>query len=331
MRVLFIGGTGNLSLDCSHRALARGMEVWHLNRGSQPDKAPKGVRSLQADVRDEAAVDRVLATAHFDAVVDFIAYLPSQVEADLRLFRDRTSQYVFISSASAYRKPAVHPVITESTPLCNPFWQYSRDKIACEDLIRSTAGDLPWTIIRPSHTYANGWVPSAFSSSDWTVARRMLEGREVIVQGDGQSLWTLTHARDFAVGLVGLLGNPAAYGEAVQITGEEALTWEAIHQTIAGTLGVEARIVHIPSEFIARAEPSLAGGFLGDKAWTSLFDCSKLKRLVPDFRTTISFQEGVRESIEWLLADPSRQRINPSVGESIERILAAWKRAMAAT
>lgn len=328
MKVLFIGGTGNLSLDCTRRALARGMEVWHLNRGSHPGKAPEGVHSLQADVRDEEAVDRVLGRESFDAVVDFIAYLPGQVEADVRLFRDRAGQYVFISSASAYRKPAVHPVITESTPLSNPFWQYSRDKIACEDLIRAQAGDLPWTIIRPSHTYANGWVPTAFSSSDFTVAGRILEGKEIIVHGDGQALWTLTHARDFAVGLVGLLGNPAAYGEAVQITGEEALTWESIHQTVASALGREARIVHIPSDFIARAEPSLAGGFLGDKAWTSLFDCSKLRRLVPDFRTTISFQEGIRQSLDWLRAEPSRQKVDPAVGERIERILAAWRKAM---
>lgn len=330
MKVLFIGGTGNLSRDCTLRALAKGMEVWHLNRGSAAGEAPAGVVSLNADVRDEASAGRVLERAlgrgRFDAVVDFIAYERGHVEGDLRLFRDRTSQLVLVSSASAYRKPPLHHVITESTPLANPFWQYARDKIDCERRLEEEgrANGFPFTIVRPSHTYGSRWIPTAFSSSDFTVARRMLDGRRVIVQGDGQSLWTLTHARDFAVGLVGLLGHPAAIGEAFQITGDEALTWDAIHAAVAAALGVELKAVHIPSDFIAAVDPERGARLLGDKAYSALFDCSKLKRLVPEFKTTVSFQEGVRESVAWYLADPARQRMDPGIDASIERILAAW-------
>lgn len=326
MKVLFIGGTGNLSYECSLRALRKGMEVFHLNRGTRPGRTPPGLTSIRADVHDEEASARALGGLRFDAVVDFIAYEPGQVEADLRLFRDRTSQYVFISSASAYQKPPSRHVIDESTPLSNPFWRYSRDKIACERVLveQGTRMGLGWTIVRPSHTYGSTWIPSAFGSSDFTVARRMLDGKEVVVQGDGQALWTLTHARDFAVGLVGLLGNPAALGEAVQVMGDEALTWDEIHHAIGEALGVEPRIVHLPSEFIAAVDPDMGQHFLGDKTWTSIFDCSKLRRLVPEFGTSVPFREGLRESVDYYLADPGRQKVNPVLDAVIERILAAW-------
>ena len=330
MRVLFIGGTGNLSRDCTFLALRRGMEVFHLNRGTRPGLTPQGVTSIHADIHDGGASSRALGGLRFDAVVDFIAYRPEEVMADLRLFRDRTSQYVFISSASAYQKPPSRHLIDESTPLANPFWQYSRDKIACERLLVEEGSrlGLGWTIVRPSHTYGSTWIPSAFGSSDFTVARRMLDGREVVVQGDGQALWTLTHARDFAVGLVGLLGKPGALGEAVQVMGDEALTWDEIHRAIAEALGVEPRIVHVPSEFIAKVDPDLGQHFLGDKTWTSLFDCSKLRRLVPDFRTSVPFREGIRESVDYYIADPGRQKVNPDTDAAIDRILAAWRRAV---
>jgi nucleoside-diphosphate-sugar epimerase len=326
MKVLFIGGTGNLSTDCTIRALAKGMEVWHLNRGNRKGEVPEGVVSRNADIRDEAAALRALGSETFDAVVDFIAYSRQQVEEDIRLFRDRTRQYVFISSASAYRKPPVHHVITESTPLSNPYWKYSQAKIDCERLLEEEGRErgLPYTIIRPSHTYCSRWMPTAFSSSDFTVPTRMLDGRRVIIHGDGQSLWTLTHSRDFAVGLVGLLGNPAAIGEAVQITGDEALTWDAIHATIARALGAELTTVHIPSDFIAEADPERGAHFLGDKTYSALFDCSKLKRLVPEFRTTVSFQEAMRETAAYYLADPRRQVVDPELDACIDRILAAW-------
>jgi len=332
MRILFIGGTGNLSYDSSLRALAEGHELYHLNRGNRIGKIIQGVHTLKADVEDEEAMKSALGSLEFDAVVDFIAFKKEQVERDIRLFRGRTGQFVFISSASAYRKPSVHHVISESTPLHNPHWDYSRNKIACERLLESewTEHSFPMTIIRPSHTYSKGWIPTAWTSADFTVAKRMLDGKEIVVQGDGQSLWTLTHTRDFAVGLVGLLGNPAAIGEAVQITGDEALSWESVHTTIASVLGVKPRIVHIPSDFISAVDPDIGQHFLGDKTYSALFDCSKLKRLVPAFRTTISFQAGIRESIEWMLADTARQRVDARIDSIIDKVLAAWHRGMKA-
>lgn len=330
MRILFVGGTGNLSWECSLRALADGHELWHLNRGSGTRPALEGVRSLVADVEDEEAAARALGNQSFDAVVDFIAYRPEHIQRDLRLFRSRAGHYVFISSASAYRKPAVHHVITESTPLANPYWDYSRGKIACEAALWREAGDLPFTIVRPSHTYGLGWIPTAWNSSDYTVPARMLAGREIPVHGDGQGLWTLTHARDFAVGLVGLLGNPAAMGEAVQICGDEALTWDSIHRAIAAALGVECALVHVPSEFIAAVDPEMGQHFLGDKSWSSVFDCSKLKRLVPAFRASVPFHAGVRESVEWYRADPTRRRTNARLDAVMDAVLDRWKRGMAA-
>ncbi len=331
MRVLFIGGTGNLSTDCTKRALDLGWEVWHINRGNRQDRSFPEVRTLVADIDDEAKVASLLGDTPFDAVADFIAFRTEQVERDIRLFAGRTAQYVFVSSASAYRKPPVSHIITESTPLENPYWDYARAKIACERRLERerAASGFPYTIVRPSHTYCSRWIPNAWTSSDFTIPARMLAGKEIVVQGDGQSLWTLTHARDFAVGFVGLLGNPAAIGEAVQITGDEALTWDAVHHAIASALGVEAKIVHVPSDFMAKVDPDLAGPFLGDKSCSAIFDCTKLKRLVPEFRTTVPFHRGVRESAEWFLADPARQVINPTVDGNVEKILAAWKRAMA--
>jgi nucleoside-diphosphate-sugar epimerase len=330
MKVLFIGGTGNISLDCSRRALESGWELYHLNRGNRRHDDLPGLISLKGDVEDEGAVEKLLEKLRFDAVVDFIAYTSEQVERDIRLFRERTDQYVFISTASAYRKPPVHHLITEATPLINPWWRYSRDKIACEELLLKTWKEkgFPVTIIRPSHTYSERWIPTAWTSSDFTVAARMVAGREIVVHGDGQSLWTLTHTRDFAVGLTGLLGNPAAIGEVFQITGEEALSWNMIYKTIASILGVEAKIVHIPSDFIAAVDPAMGAHFLGDKSYSALFDCSKVKSLVPDFRTTIPFHEGVRHSLDWYLKDPSRQKVNSHIDAIIDAVLDAWHRGM---
>ncbi|AEJ18311.1 SDR family oxidoreductase [Gracilinema caldarium] len=350
MKILFIGGTGNLSYDTSLEVLSQGHELYHLNRGLFKDKTKSAlqgdgptiegtslqnnplndVHQLTADIHDEPAVRTALGNRTFDVVVDFIAYTPEDVERDIRLFSGRTGHYVFISSASAYRKPPVHHVITESTPLVNPFWEYSQNKIRCEERLTREWRDrsFPMTIIRPSHTYSKSWLPTAWTSSDFTVAARMLAGKEVVVHGDGQSLWTLTHSRDFAVGLAGILGNRAAIGEAIQITGDEALTWDAIHYTLAQALGVEAKIVHIPSDFIAQIDPDMGAHFLGDKTYSAVFDCSKLKRLVPTFRTTISFSQGIRESVDWYLKDPSRQKVNTHIDEVIERVLNAWNRAM---
>lgn len=330
MKILFIGGTGNISRDASLRVLEQGHSLYHLNRGTKQDPELSKVKTLIADINDTDAVMQQLESRNFDVVVDFIAFKAEQLKQRIQLFKEKTAQYVFISSASAYRKPAVHPYISEATPLINPFWDYSRDKIACEQLLQQAWQEhgFPVTIIRPSHTYGKGWIPTTWTSSDFTVAKRMLEGKEIVVQGDGQSLWTLTHTRDFAVGLTGLLGNPAAIGEVFQICGEEALSWDMIHQTIAGMLGVEAKLVHVPSDFIARVDPEMGQHFLGDKSYSALFDCSKVKRLVPEFRTRIPFHQGVRESIEWYLEDSSRQKVHAGIDAVIDRVLLYWHKAM---
>lgn len=329
MRLLIIGGTGNISSEFAETAAARGIEVFILTRGNRP--APAGSTALVADIADPASVAAAIGGGSFDAVVDFLCYEPARATEAIQAFSGRTGQYVFISSASVYEKPPRSHVIDERTPLRNPYWQYARDKISCERLFMDAFHKIgfPATIVRPSHTYGRSWIPTAFVSSDFTVASRMLEGKEIIVPGDGQSLWTLTHARDFSVGLAGLLGRPEALGEAFTIAGDDVHTWDAIHRMVADALGVEARIVHIPSEFIAAVDAAMGERLLGDKAYSSVFDCSKLKRLVPDFRTTIPLARGIEESVAWRLADPSRTAVNGEMDERIERILSSWRKAMA--
>jgi nucleoside-diphosphate-sugar epimerase len=333
MRVLFIGGTGNISTACTRRALEHGLEVFHLNRGSRPEKVPPGVVTLRADIRDREGAGRVLAGLTFDVVVNWLGFTPDQVEADLALFRERTAQYVFISSASAYRKPLPHPVITESTPVGNPYWEYARNKIACERVLERAweAEGFPFTVVRPSHTYDDGWIPTCFGSRDYTVARRMLDGKAIVVHGDGQSLWTLTHASDFACGFVGLLGNPAALGQVFHITSDESLTWDAIHAAIGRALGIRPSIVHVPSEFIAAVCPERGAALLGDKTHTVIFDNAKIKRYVPGFRTEVSFVEGIRRSIAWFDGHPGAKTVDPKIDAEYEAVLAAWNGAMRST
>jgi len=332
VRALFIGGTGNISLACTRRALEKNVEVIHLNRGTRPEKAPHGVTTLRADIRNADEVRRALGGMRFDSVIQWLGYLPEHVEADIARFRDRTAQYVFISSASAYRKPLPHPVITESTPLGNPFWEYSQNKIACERLLERAWEDsrFPYTAVRPSHTYDDGWIPTCFGSRDYTVARRILDGKEIVVPGDGQSLWTLTHASDFARGFIGLLGNPTAIGQAFHITSEEFLTWETIHQTIGLALGAGPRIVHVPSDFVARVCPERGKSLLGDKAHSAIFDNSKIKRYVPEFRATMPFAAGIRRSLAWLDAHPESKKVDAVIDGEYEKVLEAWRRAMEA-
>ncbi len=332
MKVLCIGGTGNLSLDCSLELLKRGHELYHLNRGGRPERVPEGVRSLKADIRDFEEASAALRGLEFDAVLDFIAYQPDHVRADIKLFEGRCGQFIFISSASAYKKPMSDYLVTESTPLANPFWDYARDKIACEDILWAAwrKRGFPLTVIRPSHTYSVGWLPSAFGSQDFTVAQRMLDDKPVIVHGDGQSLWTITHSRDFAVGLAGLVGHPQALGEAFNIVGDEALSWERIHLLSYRALAafapdIQPRIVHMPSDYIAGIDPDFGQRLLGDKAWSVCFDNRKTKRLVPEFRTSIPFHEGVRLSVEWYMADPARRIVNSALNDRLERLLRAWQ------
>jgi len=330
MRVLFVGGTGNISAACTDQALRKGFEVFHLNRGNRPERERPEVKVLRADIRDSQAVRAAMGGLRFDSVVQFLAFRPEHVEADIRVFGGVTDQYVFISTCSAYQKPSVTPMITEDTPLENPFWEYSQLKAACERVLTDgpDARSFPYTIVRPSHTYDNGWIPGCFGSASYGLAWRILEGREVIVPGDGQSLWTLTHASDFATGLVGLLGNPAALSEAFHITSDEHLTWDAIHTIIGDALGVSPRIVHIPSDYIARINPERGAGLLGDKAVSVLFDNSKIRRFVPEFRPRISFREGVRRSLEWYDLHPELKKPDSLMNEEMDTILGYWERGL---
>lgn len=332
MRVLFTGGTGNISVACTDRALEKGYEVFHLNRGNRAEKERSGVTTLRADIRDQDSVRTALKDLRFDCVVQFLAFRPEHVEMDLDLFDGITDQYVLISTCSAYRKPSLQPYITEATPLENPFWEYSRLKIACEEVLK-TAGPMrsfPYTIVRPSHTYDNGWIPGCFGSIDYTIPWRMLKEKEIIVPGDGQSIWTLTHASDFAVGLVGLLGNAATLSEAFHITSDEKLTWDSIHYLIGAALGIRPKLVHIPSDYIARIYPERGAGLLGDKAVSALFDNSKIKRFVPEFSPKLSFSEGIRRSIEWYEARPELKKPNAATNDEIDAILGYWQKALQA-
>ncbi|MGB8368925.1 MAG: SDR family oxidoreductase [Limisphaerales bacterium] len=330
MKVLFIGGTGFISTSVSRLALAKGLDLYVLNRGlRKPDLS--GARSLTADIHQPEQVRAALRDLTFDVVVDWIAYTPEDIERDLAIFRGRTKQFVFISSASAYQKPPGHPVIRESTPLHNPYWDYSRNKIACEDRLTRAYREegFPVTIVRPSLTYGDANFPIALGGwGCYTLADRLKKGRPIIVHGDGSSLWVVTHAEDFAKGFLGLVGNPQARGEAFHITSDEVLTWNQIYETIADALGVKANIVHLASDFIARVSPSLTGPLLGDKTWSAIFDNSKIKAFVPGFQAAIPFREGIRRTLAWFDADKSRQRVDEAVNAELDRILAAYAKAV---
>jgi nucleoside-diphosphate-sugar epimerase len=325
MKVLFIGGTGIISSACSPLAIEKGMELYLLNRGQSQRPAPEGAKLLHADLRDPDSVRRALDDMTFDAVVNWIAFVPQQIESDLELFRGRTGQYVFISSASAYQTPPSSLPVTESTVLDNPFWQYSRDKIACEErLVRAYREEkYPITIVRPSHTYDRTLIPM---EGGWTIVDRMLRGLPVIVHGDGASIWTLTHHTDFAKGFVGLLGNSHAIGEAFHITSDEWLTWNQIFELVARAAGTTARIVHVPSDVIAAYDAEWGAGLLGDKSASMVFDNSKIKRVVPEFTCAVPFSRGAEEIIAWYQADPSRQVINPQLNETCDCILSAMSK-----
>ncbi len=327
MKVLFIGGTGIISSACSRLALERGIELFLLNRGQSVRPAPEGAQVLHGDIRDPASARPALGKLEFDAVVDWVVFTPEQLGADLELFRGRTRQYVFISSASAYQTPPASLPVTESTVLDNPFWQYSRNKIACEErLVHANREEkYPVTIVRPSHTYDRTLVPM---DGGWTTLDRMRRGREVIVHGDGTSLWTLTHHTDFARGFVGLLGNARAIGEAVHITSDEWLSWNQIFTVMARAAGTEAKIVHVPSDVIAAHDPNWGAGLLGDKSVSMVFDNSKIKRLVPDFVCRIPFSRGATEIVAWYDGDPARRKVNEDFNKTCDRILAVWKQAM---
>jgi nucleoside-diphosphate-sugar epimerase len=334
MKLLFIGGTGLISSACSDLAIRRGHELFLLNRSlSTKYQAPEGATVFQADLHaDEARLANLLAGHRFDAVVDFLAFTPADIERDLRLFRGRTEQFVFISSASAYQKPPKNYLITEETPLENPFWQYSRDKIACEErLMRAFREEkFPVTIIRPSLTYGPSQIPILGASwgHPYTLVDRIQRGQKVIVPGDGNSLWVLTWNADFAKGLLGLLGDPKAIGESFHITSDEVLTWNQIFLELYSAIGVEPNIVHIPSDLIVVYDPDQLGTLIGDKINSAVFDNSKIKRFVPDFVCDVPWSEGVRRALHWFREDPSRQTIDHAMNEMWDRIIAGYEKSL---
>jgi nucleoside-diphosphate-sugar epimerase len=324
LRVLFIGGSGIISSACCRLAVQRGLELYALNRGAtQLRPLPSEVTILHADIRNELSVREALGDREFDVVVNFVACTPAHIEADLERFRGRVGQYVFISSASAYQTPPSRVPVTESTPLSNPYWQYSRDKIACEDqLVRAYREEgFPVTIIRPSHTYDQTSVPSY---AGWTLVHRMRQGKEVVVQGDGTSLWTLTHSDDFAKGFVPLLGNTRTIGEAFHITSDDVLTWNQITMILAAAAGVEAKIVHVPSDTIAAADPAWGPALLGDSAHSMIFDNSKLRSVVPDYFATITLEQAAPEIIKWHDEDQSRQRVDADLDALMDKLSAEF-------
>jgi nucleoside-diphosphate-sugar epimerase len=326
MKTLFIGGTGKISTAVSQQAITKGFELYCLNRGLQ-EKNPPGSHSLTVDINKPDDVRAALGNLQFDAVVDWIAFTPEHIERDLALFKGRTRQFVFISSASVYQKPPARYLITESTPLQNPFWDYSQNKIACEELLMRAyrEDNFPVTIVRPSYTY-NHYFPVAVGGFGcYTLADRLKKGKPVIVHGDGTSLWVMTHAEDFGHGFLGLLGNPQAIGEAFHITSDEVLTWDEIYRTIAEALGVKANIVHVPSDFIVRVAPQLTGNLFGDKSWSTVFDNTKIKSLVPGFKAVIPFSEGIRRAAKWFDADEKRKWLDETVNTEIEHILKAYQ------
>jgi nucleoside-diphosphate-sugar epimerase len=326
MRVLFIGGTGNISTACTRLALERGIDLVLFLRGQTPRLFSEKVKIVRGDIRDSRGAAAALKDHEFDAVVDFVAYLPEHIDTDISLFRGRTRQYVFISSASAYQKPPRQYLITESTPLCNPFWQYARDKIACEERLDRAFREeaFPATIVRPSHTYGETRIPNAMSVHDYTIVDRMKKGKKIIVHGDGQSLWVLTEAGDFAKGLVGVLGNPDSIGERYHITSDEVLTWDQIYREIGCAAGVEPDVIHIPSDFINLFDAGIGAGLLGDKAYSVVFDNAKIKGLVPGFRATVPFAEGIRKSLEWFAADAARRRVTDAHDDLMDRIIRSY-------
>ena len=326
MKVLFIGGTGIISSACSRLALERGIDLYLLNRGQSARPIPPGAKVLLGDIHDPASARAALGGHRFDAVVNWIVFTPDQLDIDFDLFRGRTGQYVFISSASAYQTPPAALPVTEATLLDNPYWEYSRNKIACEERLVSAYREekFPITIVRPSHTYDERLLPF---HGGWTMMERMLQGKPVVVPGDGTSLWTLTHNTDFAKGFVPLLGNPQALGNAFQITADELLTWNQIYEMLAAALGVRPNLVHVPSELIAAYDKIWGDSLLGDKAHSMIFDNTRIKRLVPDFACTVPFARGAEQIVAWHMADPARRTIEPYFDALLDRIIAGMQRA----
>lgn len=326
MKILLIGGTGTISSAITRQLSETAHEIYLLNRGNRNEDVPENIRIIIADINDEAEVKKKLEGITFDAVCEFIGFEKQHVERDYRLFHGKTKQYLYISSASAYNKPVRDYRITEATSLANPFWIYSQNKIACEDFLMQMYREngFPVTIIRPSHTYSERSIPLGVHgrTGSWQVAQRMLEGKPVIIHGDGTSLWTLTNNEDFARGFIGLIGNPHAIGEAFQITSDETVTWNQIYQIIADCLGVELKAYHVSSEFLASvSEYDLMGSLIGDKANSVVFDNTKLKQAVPGFQATVRVEQGLKETIQYILAHKELQIIDEEFDAWCDKVI----------
>ena len=328
MKALFIGGTGTISTEISKLCVKKGWELTLLNRGRTAERVPEGAEVLKGNIHNEEEAAALLKDRTFDVVADFIAFTPEDVERDIRLFGGKTGQYIFISSASAYQKPLASPWITESTPLCNPYWEYSRNKILCEEVLEAAGREsgFPFTIVRPSHTYCERSVPVAVHGpmGSFQVLERMRLGKPVIVPGDGTTLWTLTHSRDFAVAFEGLMGNVHAIGDRYQITSDESLTWNQIYAAIGRALGVTPKLVHMPSELLGRLYPDLVGNLLGDKANNVLFDNTKIKRAVPAFCAATRFDQGAEEVVRYVYAHPECQTPDPGFDAWCDAVIKEW-------
>ncbi len=327
MKVLFIGGTGNISTAVSKLAVSSGIDLYLLNRG-KTRQIIFGAKTITCDITKIKELKKALNDQQWDVVVNWIAYTVEDINRDIELFYGKTEQYIFISSASAYQKPLTYPVITESTPLANPFWEYSLNKIACEEKLNRVYREknFPITIVRPSHTYDTVIPVSVGSWDDYTIMDRMEKGKKIIVHGDGTSLWTLTHSEDFARAFTGLLGHRQAIGHAFHITSDEILSWNQIYEIMASSIGVKANIIHIASDFICKFDSSQVGNLLGDKAYSVIFDNSKIKTFVPGFTATIPFKEGFKKTLAWFNDNPEYKTINNKVNRMIDRIIDAYEK-----
>jgi nucleoside-diphosphate-sugar epimerase len=332
MKILLIGGTGTISMAVTKLLAKQGHDVILLNRGSRNENIPENVHTIKCDISDEKAAAEILKDMSFDCVGQFIGFVPAQAERDIRLFSGKTKQYIYISSASAYQKPLSDCVITESTPLSNPHWQYSRDKIACEELLMKNYREngFPVTIVRPSHTYDERAVPLGVhgDKGSWQVVKRIMEGKPVIIHGDGSSLWTITHNSDFAKAYAGLVGNIHAIGQAFHITSDESVTWDQIYSIIADELGVELKACHVPSEWLCDIGPyNFEGTLIGDKANTVIFDNSKIKRAVPDFVATVRADQGIRATVRYILAHKECQNDDEEFDRWCDKVVEAMESA----
>jgi len=329
MKVLFIGGTGLISSACSALAVARGMDVTLLNRGARSEHVPEGAKVITADIRDREDAAAALKGQTFDVVCNFIGMLPEQVADDVALFGGGIKQYIYISTAAVYQKPPSYYIIDESTPLCNPYWQYAQNKIACEELLTAAyrKNGFPMTIVRPSLTYADFRLPGFINSrkGQYTFFDRIRQGKKVIVQGDGTALWTTTHNTDFAKGFVGLMGNWRAIGHAFHITTDEVLTWNQMVETVAMAMGVKANICHIASDYLGRVMPNEAPGLIGDKSQNGIFDNSKIKRFVPDYRATVTFAQGVERVLNWYDSHPEAKIIDDEWNDFVDKTVAQYE------